>query len=110
MELDFQDSLIVAMCNIDEGKTAEEVSSKLSMSKNTVAKKLSDMREYGYVVAEPEKQESGHEAYCYRIKPKAYNEALDVLRNYMKVTVEGLKLLQKDGFEGHHVGGRKSKV
>jgi len=99
VNLDFNKSLIVAICNDEEGKTAEVIADTLNKSKSSIQSSLNEMREKGYVVVNTTSDNNG-DAQRYRCKPIAYNQADDVLTNYFKLTRLGLMLME-DGFNGY---------
>jgi len=99
MNLDFNDSLIVAMCNHEEGRTAEEIAETICKPKASVQSTLNEMREKGYVVTQANK-DNNQDAQRYRCKPIAYNQADEVLTNYFRLTRLGLMLME-DGFNGY---------
>ena len=103
MELDFEKSLIVAVCNVEDGKTASEVATILNRSTSSIQSKLGKMRKYGYVVATEEEAEEGHQVQRYQIKPKAYNEANEVLEKYFSLVTLAIGRME-DGFKGHRIG------
>jgi predicted transcriptional regulator len=103
MELNFEKALMIAVCNVEEGKTVEEIANRLNKSTESVQSTLGKMRKHGYVIANQEKAEKGHSVMRYRIKPKAFNESREVLMKYLKLTRLGVMMLE-DGFNGHSIG------
>lgn len=103
MNLDLEKSLIVAVCNVDKGRTAHEVSEILNRPKASVQSKLGKMKNHGYVVSTEEEADEGHNVQRYIIKPKAYNEATEVLERYYRLVTLGIGGLE-DGFNGHKIG------
>lgn len=103
MNIDFKEAVMIALMNEDDGKTAPELAERIDQSTASIQSTLGKMRNHGYVVGEQvEKQGKDHTVTQYKILPKAYNEAVEIMEKYHELTNLSLSLLM-DGFNGYKV-------
>lgn len=87
-ELNGDDVCLIAILNDKSGSTKDELTEDVPFNKSILSSKINKMRERGYVVKKDGK---------FHIKPKAFNEAREKLREGISRQIYFLDLLGEFG-------------